>query len=169
MQLDDYVTEVQIQLTATAALGDETTRRIAGALAAAAEPAVRLALLNAVSAAADEITAALLDSSDAPGVSVRLDGDDLRIELRRSQPAEGGVDAAGGSPDDADNTARISLRLPETLKSDVEAAARRDGISVNTWIVRAVGAVLSGSRRGGRRTSPWETGTPHRLSGWIKS
>jgi hypothetical protein len=169
MRLDDYVSEVQIQLTATAALGDEATRRIAAALAAAAEPAVRLALLNAVSAAADEITAALLDSSDAPGVSVRLEGDDVRIELRRTRPGDAAVDAAGGSPEDADNTARISLRLPETLKAEVEAEARLDGVSVNTWIVRAVAAVVSGARRGGRRASPRETGTAHRLSGWIKS
>src|SRR6478609_9524291 len=120
MQLSPYVAEVQAQLRAAAALGDDATRRVADALAAAAEPATRLAVLAAVTAAADEITAALLDSPDAPQVAVRLDGEDLRIEVRVAEAAH---ETAG---EDAEASARISLRLSEALKSDVEAAAKAD-------------------------------------------
>ena len=73
MELTTYVHQVQKHLSAAAALGDEQTRNTADALATAAEPAMRLAVLAALSAAADEITAALLDSPGAPAVSVRLD------------------------------------------------------------------------------------------------
>jgi HicB family len=165
MQLAQYVTEVQSQLAATAALGDDSTRSTADALATAAEAAVRLALLNVVSAAADEITAALLDSPGAPAVAVRLDGDDLRIDVRQAEPRDPGIDASG--PDDSENTSRISLRLPETLKGHIEAAARHHGVSVNTWLVRAASTAISASGREGRRASVWETGTGQRLTGWI--
>jgi hypothetical protein len=159
MQLSPYVAQVQAQLTATAALGDDATRRTAAALAAAAEPATRLAVLAAVTAAADEITAALLDSPEAPSVAVRLDGDELRIEVRTAESVP------DGPPEDGEASARISLRLSDALKSDVETAARADAVSVNTWLVRAAARSLAGNRtRGG-----WDgRGTnPHHITGWI--
>src|SRR5882757_4021812 len=107
MQVQTYVTQVQTQLTAAAALGDDSVRATAHALATAADPAVRLAVLAAVSAAADEITAALLDVPGAPAVSVRTDGDELRIEVRT--PAEGPSPPAALPGEDAEHSARISL------------------------------------------------------------
>jgi hypothetical protein len=159
MQLSPHVAEVQTQLTAAAALGDDATRRTAAALAAAAEPATRLAVLAAVTAAADEITAAMLDAADAPSVSVRLDGDELRIEVRTAEPA------TTAPIDDAEATARISLRLSDGLKSAVEGAARADSVSVNTWLVRAAGQALAGSRR--HRGHDARGNNPHRITGWI--
>lgn len=165
MQLSPYVAEVRAQLTAAAALGDDATRRTAAALAAAAEPATRLAVLAAVTAAADEITAALLDSPDSPSVAVRLDGDELRIEVRSSEAS------TTAPPDEAEATARISLRLSDALKSDVESAARGDAVSVNTWLVRAAARALAGNRaRSGRDMSGGWDGhgnNPHRITGWI--
>lgn len=159
MQLSPFVTQVQAQLAATAALGDDATRRVADALAAAAEPATRLAILAAVTAAADEVTAALLDSPDAPSLAVRLDGDELRIEVRL-------VEARHDAPaEDADTSARISLRLSEALKSDVESAAKADSVSVNTWLVRAATRALAPSRA---RAAGWDTrASGHRITGWI--
>jgi hypothetical protein len=170
MQLQPYVGQVQAHLIAAAALGDDRTRQTADALAAAAEPAMRLAVLTAVSAAADEITAALLDSSDSPTVSVRLDGDDLRVEVRSAE-AVPEVPAAG--VDDADASARISLRLAESLKSDIENAARTESVSVNTWLVRAAARALQPARpsRGGWDGRGLETrgNNPHHITGWINS
>ncbi|HEY2299985.1 MAG TPA: toxin-antitoxin system HicB family antitoxin [Jatrophihabitans sp.] len=157
MQLSPYVAEVQAQLRAAAALGDDATRRVADALSAAAEPATRLAVLAAVTAAADELTAALLDSADAPRVSVRLDGDELHIEVRVAEPAR------ETPPDDAEATARISLRLSEALKSQVEAAARSDAVSVNTWLVRAAARSLGTNRAPGGQTRA----SGHRITGWV--
>ncbi len=160
MQLSPFVAQVQAQLSAAAALGDGSTRRVAEALSAAAEPAVRLAVLAAVTAAADEVTAALLDSPDAPVLAVRLDGDELRIEVR---VAEAHHEAPA---DDADTSARISLRLSEALKSDVEAAAKADSVSVNTWLVRAASRALAPSRA--RAGATWDTrASGHRITGWI--
>ena len=163
MQTERFVDQVQTQLAAAGALGDESTRATVDALATAAGPAIRLALLSAGAALADEITAALLDISGAPVVSVRLDGDDLRVAVRASDPGGATGDTTATSPDDAENTARISLRLPNTLKSQVETAAREEGVSVNTWIVRAASSAVNGSGRGPRRAS----GHNHRLTGWI--
>jgi len=168
MQSERYVDQVQTQLAAAGALGDDGTRATVDALVTAAGPAIRLALLAAGAALADEITAGLLDTPGAPVVSVRLDGDDLRVEVRPSDPGGAGGETAAGEtaatgPDEAENTARISLRLPNTLKVQVETAARQDGVSINTWIVRAASSALPGSGRGARRTS----GHNHRVTGWI--
>ncbi len=163
MHVEEYVTQVQAQLGAAAALGDDRTRATADALATAAGPAIRLALLAATTAMADEATAALLDLPGAPAVSVRLDDDDLRVDVRSSEPREPDGPMVAGPAEDSENTARISLRLPDPLKMQIEMEARHDGVSVNTWIVRAVTSVLSGSKSGSR----WAGGHSHRVTGWI--
>lgn len=142
MQLTPYLAQVQDQLTAAAALGDDRTQQIAGSLAAAAAPSVRLAVLDALSAAADEITAALLDHPGSPGVTVRLDGgggEDVLITVRDTAAS---VPTTEPRTDDGEASARISLRLSESLKTDIEQAAAKDGVSVNTWLVRAAGTAL---------------------------
>jgi hypothetical protein len=163
MQTERYVDQVQTQLAAAGALGNDSTRATVDALATAAGPAIRLALLGAGAALVDEITAGLLDTPGAPVVSVRLDGDDLRVEVRASDPAVPAGDGVVIGPDEAENAARISLRLPNALKVQVETAARQDGVSVNTWIVRAASSALPGSERGAKRAS----GPNHRVTGWI--
>ena len=139
MHLDDYLRPVGDHLAAAAALADDRTREIAARLAEAAAPSLRLAILDALSAAADEITAALLDSPGSPAGAVRVDGGAVRIDV-----TPGSAEPAAPRTDDGDTSARISLRLSESLKSDIEAAAAREGVSVNTWLVRAAGAALAG-------------------------
>jgi hypothetical protein len=161
MHLDDYSARVQQHLAAAAALGDEHVQHVAARLGEAAASAIRLAILSAVSEASDEINALLLDFPLAPSVSVRLDGDDLRVEVdaTASQQVEASVDEGEAS-------ARISLRLTETLKSQVDVAAARDGVSVNTWLVRAANAAVNDSGR--RPSSAFTVNTStHRISGFI--
>ena len=119
----------------------------------------------------DEITAALLDLAGAlrpAPVAVHLDGDDLRIEVRAT------VEQTSAPADEGDASARISLRLSEALKTDIESAARREAISVNSWLVRrrlqraqpAVGArhALRRSAPSARAARPRQQLTPrHRL------
>ncbi len=154
-----YVDSLRRQLVVAADAGGDDTRAAAERLVAALEPAARLALLDALSDAADEITRDL-----APGsVEVRLRGG--RPDFIVTPPsAPEPFGAADDGPDDgpepeaaplppvADDggTSRITLRLPDRLKPQVEDAARRDGISVNAWLVRAVSAALGGTRRTGR-------------------
>ena len=161
MELQTYLAQVRTQLGAAAALGDERAREIAAALSAAAEPAVQLALVAALSAAADEITAALLDVPGAPTVTARVAADEVHFDVRHEDEP-----AATPPPEDADASARISLRLGEALKADIEAAAKADAVSVNSWLVRAAATALAGSRaaRGSRPPHPRDS---HRISGWI--
>ncbi len=158
MQLPPFTDGVRAQLLAAAALGDERTQQTAQALATAADPAVRLAVLEAVSAVADEITAALLDVPGAPAVSVRLEADEVRIDVRTGPPAE----PAPPAPDESENDARISLRLPESLKDRIDTAARAAGVSVNTWLLRAATSAL-----GPGRSAHTTSSGPGRISGWI--
>jgi hypothetical protein len=168
MQLDDHIGQVREQLQAAAALGDDRTREIAAALATAIAPAVRLALLNALTEAADEISSALLDYPGVPAVSVRLDGNEAVVEVHASVAAE------ELRREDTDTNARISLRLSEALKAEIDAAAEREGISVNTWLVRAAGAALQPGAFGTWFGGPFGPGGPgrqrgsaHRVTGWI--
>jgi hypothetical protein len=162
MHLDDYGARVQQHLAAAAALGDEHVQQIAAKLGDAAGSAVRLAILSAVSEAVEEINALLLDFPLAPSVSVRLDGDDLRVEVDAT--ASQGVEAA--APDEGEASARISLRLTESLKTQIDEAAARDGVSVNTWLVRAAAAAVNDSGRRGGTTFTVNT-SAHRISGFI--
>src|SRR5437899_408103 len=110
MQLSDYTQKVHQQLQAASSLGDERTQQIAGALGNAVEASVRLAILDALSAASAEITAALFDASagqPSAAVAVQLDGDELRVVV--TPPAAEPVEPP--RPDDGKATARISLRL----------------------------------------------------------
>ena|SRR3954451_8777160 len=172
MQLEHHLAQVQEQITASAALGDERTKEIATALATATSAAVRLALLHAITEAADEITAALLDYPGSPGVGVHLDGDEISVDVRPTQLVD---EADAVRRDDGDPSARISLRLSDALKADIDAAAERDGISVNTWLVRAASAALApspftgfgpnrSSGAGGRARSRHDN---QRITGWI--
>ncbi|MDP9115870.1 MAG: hypothetical protein M3O28_01095, partial [Actinomycetota bacterium] len=59
------------------------------------------------------------------------------------------------------------------LKADIETAARGEGASVNTWLVRAATTALSASARA-RQPGPWagmerDTTHNHRVTGWINS
>ncbi|MBB3678354.1 toxin-antitoxin system HicB family antitoxin [Modestobacter versicolor] len=159
MDLSDYVDALRRHLTTAAAAGTEQTKETARLLADTLEPAVRLAVTDALSAMAAEVTAAW----DGGLVDIRLRGRDPEVvvvpapEQEHEERAEPTDDAEAGEDDGS--VARISLRLPESVKSRAEAAAAAAGISLNAWLVRAVAAGLreptdpSRSARGPRRYS----------------
>jgi hypothetical protein len=173
MQLHHHVAQVSEHLAIAAALGDERTKEIAAALGTAATPAVRLALLRAVTEAADEITAALLDYPGSPTVTVHIDGDadgdELGLDVHPTQATEEAAEPS--RRDDGEPTARISLRLTEALKAEIDGAAEREGVSVNTWLVRVAASAVrspgpgfttpSGAGFAGGR------GNTRRVTGWI--
>ena len=166
MDLTPYVDDLRRQLAVAAEAGGEDARELAERLTAPLESAVRLTLLNVLSAAMDEVTRDL-----APGsVEVRLRGLDPSFVVALA-PADEAFDATMVPPvssvpevDDG-STARINLRLPGRLKAQAEEAAGRLGISLNTWLVRAVGAALEPEDRGPRRRSP---GSGQRFTGWVR-
>jgi HicB family len=128
MQLQRFIDALKADLTAVAELGDETTADAAGRLVITLQASVGLRLLDALSEAALELNERLPSGH----VEVRLTGQDPELVYVGDEP-----EAPVGPADEA-YTARITLRLPDALKAAVEIAASRDGVSVNTWIVRAL-------------------------------
>jgi hypothetical protein len=167
MDVERFITGIQRQLETTAALGDERTQQVAAALASSITAAARLAILEAISATAAEVSAALLEAGPGPTVTLRLDGSEVHLDLTGAPPA------AGDEPrlDDGEATARISLRLSDALKAEIEKAATREGVSVNSWLVRAATAALSPSS-GSWASSPGWPGWSgrhgaQRVTGWV--
>jgi uncharacterized protein (DUF1778 family) len=155
MDLTPYVEGLRRDLLTAAAAGTDDTRRTADLLTAALDPAVRLAILDALSAAMADVTAAL------PGVTVelRMHGREPRIAVDTVEPEP---TAPAAPAEEADGTARVTLRLPESVKARTEDAAGREGVSVNSWLVRAVVQALDaprpGSARVGRRITGYARG-----------
>ena len=150
MQMAPFIESVQHDLAAVAAVSDPQTAETVQRISAALESSFRLRLLEAVTAAAHELTSQLSGGH----VEVRLAGQDPSLVFVEDAPAPG--PSVGG--EDA-FTARITLRLPETLKASVEFAASRDGISVNAWIVQALA----------RSIDPRPHRGPKRLTGFARS
>ena len=171
MDLTPYVERLRSELAVAAEAGGEDARTLAERLTAPLESAVRLVLLEALSAAAGEITREL-----APGsVEVRLRGAEpgfaITLPPTDEAPAEAPeaaprVDTARLLADDS-GTSRINLRLPDALKSRVEEAAAREGLSINAWLVRAAAAALEPGRVGHRAERP-ATKAGQRYTGWVR-
>ncbi len=144
MELGPYVSDLRRQLVDAADNGAQDTRAVAERLAAGLDAAARLVLLDVLSAAAGEITRDL-----APGsVDLRLRGRDVDFVV--SQPnSDADTEDAPAANVDADDasTSRTTLRLPDALKARVDEAAATDGVSVNTWLVRAIAAAVQPKQR----------------------
>ena len=147
MDMTPHVEKVRGELLLAAAAGGEDARALAERLIAPLDSALTLMLLNALSAAADEITREL-----APGsVELRLRSGEPEFVVTPAPADEPGQAAPAPETTDEAATARINLRLPEQLKAGIEQAANRERLSVNSWLVRAAAAALSGERPSGGR------------------
>ena len=146
MQTTPYVDALLADLEAMASLGDEAVADAARRLSQTLRASAGMRLLDLLGEAALEVSNQL----PAGHVEVRLAGQEPSLVYVDEEP-EPSAQAAPGSEDPS---ARITLRLSEALKTSVEAAAAREGVSVNTWIVRALGRASSAPttvRRSGRR------------------
>ncbi|HZS23379.1 MAG TPA: toxin-antitoxin system HicB family antitoxin [Gaiellaceae bacterium] len=146
MQIDGYVQALREDLARVAAVGDESTARAAELLSVALEAAIGRRLLEALGEAALELNGQFDDGR----VEVRFAGGDPELVLVRDE-----ADAAVEQADEA-FTARITLRLPESLKARLDGAAAAAGVSANTWLVQALQRQLEsrpsqGSGAGRRR------------------
>jgi len=170
MDLTPYVSKLSAELAIAAEAGGEDVRALAERLIAPLDSAVRLTLLEALSAAADEITRDL-----APGsVELRLRGREPSFVVTPPPAEDSFADSAPPAPvapppfADADDgaMARINVRLPEQLKARVEDAAAREKISVNVWLVRAAAAALD-STSAHRPASQVRIGS-QQFTGWVR-
>jgi predicted HicB family RNase H-like nuclease len=121
-------------------------------------------MLELLSDAAAEITARLGSAS----IEVRLRGRDAELVVTEVAVADETAPPVAPVPETGD-VARITLRLPEQIKDQVERAASAEGVSVNAWLVRAVAGAL-------RRTGPDQPGQPgqprtfgRRLTGYAQA
>src|SRR5690242_13154031 len=135
MQIDGYVELLREDLARLAALGDESAARAAELISAALEPALRQRLQEALAEAALELSANL----DSGSVEVRLSGGDPELVFVPDRTRDAG-------PVEDPSTARITLRLSEALKAQIEAAAARAGVSVNTWVIQSLNQATSSHR-----------------------
>lgn len=173
-----YVENLRRELAVAAEAGGPDARALAERLTGALESAARLTLLEALSAAADEITSDL-----APGsVEVRLRGGDPAFVVTPPQPAPSAEDAVGGGADtvraamsppaappaEEGGTARMTLRLPEHLKLRVEEAAGRQGLSVNAWLVRAISAAFEPGAGPRPADRPQQRPSGRSYTGWVR-
>ena len=126
MQLSNHIDALLADLAAAGSLGDEDVAEAAERLSSALRASAHLRLLDLLSEATLEINAQLR----AGQVEVRLAGQEPAFVYVES------ADTPEASSTDDGLTARITLRLPESLKEAIEAAAGREGLSANTWLVR---------------------------------
>jgi HicB family len=145
MNISIVIDSLKEDLSDVAELGDERSAGVARRLSDMLGSTLRLRILDILSQAALELSGKLPSGH----VEVRLAGQDpefVYVEDERSDE--------GGAGEEL--TARITLRIPERLKSSVEQAAAREGISANTWLIRTIArSVERGAggpfQRGGRR------------------
>ncbi len=142
MDLSEYAESLRRELVGITRFAGEDITRAAEMLTESLDSSVRLALLDVLSAAASEITSRL----DGAIVDVRLTGMEPEFVVTVDADAQEETSAEGpeSAGDDAGQT-RLTLRMPETLKARVEAAAAASGQSVNAWLVRAISRALDGS------------------------
>jgi hypothetical protein len=176
MDLEPYVSSLGREFATLAESGGDEARALVERLTGSLESAIRLTLLDALSAAADEITRDL-----APGsVELRLRGRDPNFVVT-APPADVLEPAAGNAAGTADGgdsdllitedgpAARINVRMPEQLKAAIEEAAAKEGRSVNAWLVRAAAA---GLQRPERDQSSEPRGSTKRgqqaFTGWVR-
>ena len=172
MDLQPYVEHIQRQVVVAAEAGGDEARAVADRLLAPLDAAIRLGLQDALVAAAEEITCEL-----APGsVELRLRGRDPEfvVTAPAAEPAATDGDdgpsadtSAGAAEADDGAMSRINLRMPDTLKGRVEQAAAGEGLSVNSWLVRAATAALERPPPRSRRDfGPPRSG--QRYTGWAR-
>lgn len=185
MDITPYVENLRRDLRAAAEAGGDQLREAAERLSFALDPSARLALMEAISQAAAEITTELPSGS----VDVRLAGRDLDfvVEVAPAMTPPTAptppVPPTPPSPEDADQggLARITLRIPEGLKAKAEERAAEASQSLNTWLVSVIreattdhaggpvqvdvdlsGLPFFGGRGRGRRH-----GGSNNMSGWV--
>ena len=178
MDITPYVDSLRRDLLSAAEAAGPEAREATERLSYALEPAARLALMEAVSQAAAEITAEMPQG----GVDVRLNGRELDFAVHAAPaPPEPPTPPAAPSAEEAEDdgaVARVTLRIPESVKARAEEMAARSGHSLNTWLVNVVraatreGAInvdidlssipffggndpFGGGKRGSRRMTGW--------------
>jgi hypothetical protein len=177
MDLTTYVSNLGREFATLAETSGDEARALVERLTGSLESAIRMTLLDALSAAADEITRDL-----APGsVELRLRGRDPNfvVTVPPAEPFEPTPEDATPTVADPPDSglllaedgpvARINVRMPEQLKVAIEDAAAREGRSASAWLVRAAATALQRSDRDQRTESRGPAKrSKQRFTGWVR-
>ena len=187
MELAPYVETLRADLLRAADAAGPDGRAVAERLALALEPAMRMAMLEALSDASAEITADLPHAA----VEVRLKGREPQFVVSATEPlppAEAPVEDAP-EDDDESTVARVTVRIPESLKTRAEEAAAAVDQSLNSWVVAAIRRALTNRginidvdlgrfgmppmppmpfRNGPTGFGPGAGRSPRRIQGWVR-
>ena len=137
MDITPYVESLRSSLVSAADSAGDETRQAAERLGFALDSSSRLAIMEAVSQAAAEITSEMPNG----GVDVRLNGRDLDFLVHVAAPTPP-APPPPPAPEEVEEggMSRITLRIPESVKTKAEDAAAKSGQSLNTWLVNVVRA-----------------------------
>ncbi|GAB2618388.1 toxin-antitoxin system HicB family antitoxin [Pseudactinotalea suaedae] len=178
MDLTPYVSSLNSALVTSAQTSSPEVREAAERLAQGMEPAIRLTFMEMASDVAAEVTARL----DGDVIDVRLRGGNPEIVVDRASVSHEGPTTPFGTPpeppappappqppvDDDGGMSRISLRLPDYLKSQVDEAAAAEGVSVNTWLVRAIQQALTPQSGIDITTPGGRVRIGRSMTGWVR-
>lgn len=151
MQLDSHIQAIQQELVGGAALGDEATAEAARRLSEGLAATLHLHFLDLLGEVALDLSGQL----EAGRIEVRLAGREPELAYVADAAPDAGQFGFG-----EEHSGRITLRLPESLKTSIEAAAAREGVSTNAWVVRAIARVLDhqSTKRGRHRMQGYAQG-----------
>lgn len=185
MELAPYVESLRNDLLRSAEAAGPEAHSVAERLALALEPAMRMALLEALSDSAAEITADLPHAA----VEVRLKGREPQFVISATEPLPAAATATEEQADaeeDDRSVARVTVRIPESLKTRAEEAAAALDQSLNTWIVAAIRRATRGGinidldlggfgmppgppqHPGPAGFGPGSGRQPRRIQGWVR-
>ena len=139
MQMSHFIEALQADLRELAEIGGEELVQATNRLAGADKQSATLRLIDALTQIALDLSSQLPNGH----VEIRLSGQDPQLVFVEEEPSE-------PIPGDDALAARITLRVPESLKAAVEANAEAEGVSVNAWLVRALQRAVSGPGAAGR-------------------
>ena len=164
MHVDAYTETLRRTLVETSSLGDDRTQDVARSLAAALDPALRLVALQMLTDTADELNgeldgahlAVVMDGATPHLLVTQADRSDEQEQDHVTGPNRHAETPVHAAPEVEEGPeVRTTLRLPESLKQQIDAAARMQGRSVNAWLVEAArGALLEQSSASGSQRPP---------------
>jgi predicted HicB family RNase H-like nuclease len=138
MHLDHVYIEIENAVDNQVRIGSPELAEVATELMTALRPSFERALLGVIQEAAAEISAQLVGQS----VEVRLSEGEPSLVITEDRTAP--------TDDHEELEARVTVRLPSSLKSLIEESASSTGDSMNGWVVDALRTRAGRKMRGTR-------------------
>lgn len=125
MKMSSFIEKLSLDLGALGKLGGPDLEMAVSRLIPALEPVLRTRLLEVLA----EVSQELRESFPGGHIEARINGEEIEFVFLQDEST------LRETP--AELNARITLRLPEDLKSRIEHAATSEGISLNSWLLKA--------------------------------